>query len=129
MKTHLKMPNCNSLLQKISYITSYIDHMEIITLIFFLGFAMAFHSFLLHLRWGSFIWNAHRIWIVAIEVIFLFPLLLEPCWWSTEAVFIISLDLIFDERSQREFKELPCLRDFLLLLTWCIPTLLGFKKY
>lgn len=38
------MPNCSCLVQKISYITSSIDHMEIIILIF-LGFTMAFHHF------------------------------------------------------------------------------------
>lgn len=52
----MKMSNCNCLLQKIvNCITSYIVHMEIITLVFFLGFAMAFHSFWLQLRWSSFI--------------------------------------------------------------------------
>lgn len=52
---HMKMPNCNCVLQKIgSYITNYIDLMEIITLIF-LDFPMAFHPFWLQLSWHSFI--------------------------------------------------------------------------
>lgn len=52
-----------------------IDHMVIITLIF-LDFLMAFCAFWFYLRWGSLIGNAHRICTLAIEVVFLFPLLL-----------------------------------------------------
>lgn len=70
--------NCYCLLQKtVGYISS-IDHMGIITLIF-LDFLVAFCAFWFQLRWSSLIGNAHRPCILAIEVVFLYPLLMQPC--------------------------------------------------
>lgn len=70
--------NCYCLLQKtVGYISS-IDHMGIITLIF-LDFLVAFCAFWFQLRWSSLIGNAHRPCILAIEVVFLYLLLMQPC--------------------------------------------------
>lgn len=70
--------NCYCLLQKTVGYTSSIDHMGIITLIF-LDFLVAFCTFWFQLRWSSLIGNAHRPCILAIEVVFLYPLLMQPC--------------------------------------------------
>lgn len=77
--------------------------MEITSLVFFLGFAMAFHSFWLQLRWilSSEMPTGYGSWLFKLCSYFL------CCWNCVDGQLTLlsySLDLMFDERSQKEFK-------------------------